>query len=79
MDPGRGHLRPAEIRDPPGAVGQALECGIVEGDHDAVGGEPGVGLQIPEPHVHRTLEGGEGVLRRLVTAAAVGEGQRPVM
>ena len=51
----------------------------MERNHDAVAGEAGVGLQIPETHVNGSLEGRHGVLRSLQTAAAMGERQRPVV
>ena len=51
----------------------------MEGDHHAVAGEPGVGLQVPEPQVHGPLECGDGVLGGLVAAATVREGQGPVV
>ena len=50
----------------------------MEGHQDAVGGDVDIGLHIAEAEVDRVGEGGQGVLRDVAGAAAVGEGERAV-
>ena len=71
-----GQLRPGQRLDPPGAVGHPLQRRVVEGDEDAVGGHPDVGLQVAVAQRHAGLEGRHGVLQVLDRAAAVGHRQR---
>ncbi len=72
-DAGPGHLGVGEPGDLPGPVGHPAQGPVVEGDQDAVGGGVHVGLQIPVAEVDRPLEGRQGVLRKALGAAPVGE------
>ena len=79
MDPRPGDLGPVEFGYPAAAVRQPVEHRVVEGDHHAIGGQAGIGLDVPEAHVHGPAERPKGVLRRFIAPAAVGERQRSVV
>ena len=48
----------------------------MEGEEHTVGGQVDVGLEVAVAHGDGGLERGQGVLRRLAAAAAMGEGDR---
>ena len=69
-------LRRGHRRDPAGPVGDPVEDVVVKGEDHAVGTEVDVGLHVAVAQLHRGGEGGQGVLRLVEGAAAMGEGDR---
>ena len=62
-----------------GAIGDPVQFVVVERDQHAVGGQVHIGLEIAEAHLGRGAERCDGVLRRGLGAAAVGDGERAWM
>jgi hypothetical protein len=71
------HVRPRQARDRAGAVGDAIERRVVEGEDHPVAREAGVGLEVAIPEGHRVRERGPRVLGAQTGAATVRERQRP--
>ena len=76
VDAGRRHVLPGELRDVSWPSARPLQVVVVEGDHDAVGGDVDVGLEVREAEVDGVLERRHRVLRCLAGASAMGEGDR---
>ncbi|PSK98003.1 hypothetical protein CLV63_10651 [Murinocardiopsis flavida] len=62
-DPGASDLGVGQVGDGAGAVGGAVERGVVEREEDTVGGGVHVGLQVAVPEADRVPERGRGVLQ----------------
>ena len=61
----------------PGPIGDPVEAVVVEGEADAVGGDVGVGLEVPVAEGDRRLERRHRVLAGpSLERRPVGEGQR---
>ncbi len=68
-----GQFVPGVIRDRAAEAGDPLQVDVVEGDQHTVSGEVDVGLEIADAELVGVAERGQGVLRRRLVAAAVGE------
>ena len=76
-DPCLGYLGGRTFRDDTGPIGHSVQRVIVEGEDDAVSGEVDVGFEVAVAKGDSVGEGGQAVLRILLGAAPVGEGQWP--
>ena len=76
-DPCLGYFGGRAFRDETGPVSYSVQRVIMEGQYAAVSSEVDVGLQVAVAKGDSVAEGGQAVLRILLGAAPVGEGQWP--